>query len=320
MFCYFIVLAVAFNALWSEAIPLEDVELGHCGRMGTIFEPGENKETFPNDDDDSGARIIGGFVASEPVPWFVSLKIGTANGTKEGRHCGGTLITNQFVLTAAHCMCNEYVKYCDRADHLGNITRASDAAIPIDIVALIGLIVPFNLKYITPDELNGRHIRFISRVVIQRDFNPIPSKGTTFPSGPDIALLKMNKPVPKYFTLNPHLKHALRTFHFSLSDPKSAPACLPAGSIFPDLPMSDDSEITAVIMGMGNLWDAYQSCSTTMGGPNPFQNCKFPFITPSKDVTSACARSRPTPSSGNTVCRSFHHQVSANGSAIFIVS
>ena len=43
--------------------------------------------------------IIGGDSAHNPMPWMVAIEI-----KKEGQ-CTGTLINNQFVLTAAHCFC-----------------------------------------------------------------------------------------------------------------------------------------------------------------------------------------------------------------------
>ena len=41
-------------------------------------------------------RIVGGFDAPEPVPWFVILQINTLNGSLPGERCGASLITSRF--------------------------------------------------------------------------------------------------------------------------------------------------------------------------------------------------------------------------------
>ncbi len=77
-----------------QCIPLEDIDLGHCGKMAITFESqarGTNGENEVDYEDD--VRIVGGFDAPEPVPWFVMLKIATRNGTAEGLQCGASLIT-----------------------------------------------------------------------------------------------------------------------------------------------------------------------------------------------------------------------------------
>ena len=88
-------------------IPLENIPLGHCGRMENALNPDSLE-----DNDDHDMRIVGGFDVAQPVPWFVMLKINTQNGSFNGHQCGATLITTNFILTAAHCICNEHVKHC----------------------------------------------------------------------------------------------------------------------------------------------------------------------------------------------------------------
>ena len=69
----------------------------------------------------------------------------------------------------------------------------------------------------------------------------------------------------------------LQNDYDSLRVLESAPICLPAGDAFPDKPETNYEDKVGVIVGEGHTWDHHKSCITTMGGPNPFQNCKFPF-------------------------------------------
>ena len=99
---------------------------------------------------------------------------------------------------------------------------------------------------------------------------------------------------------------------------ESAPICLPAGNVFPDLPKTNFEDKIAVVVGMGSKWDKYETCQTEMGGPSPFQNCKFPFYGPKSTSGNGsydphyfgCVRSIPTPSSKSFLCKKFHMDVS----------
>jgi hypothetical protein len=94
------VIAISFLA---ESIPLKKVQLGHCGKMAVTFEPSElpdeiklyNSEEDKEEDYDD-ARIVGGYEAPEPIPWFALLKINTQNGAFDGSRCGATLISTKY--------------------------------------------------------------------------------------------------------------------------------------------------------------------------------------------------------------------------------
>ena len=78
-----------------QTIPLKDVDLGNCGRMNITFEYFANHPEENFDYEEEHSRIIGGFNAPEPVPWFSLLKINSHNGTFPGHQCGGALITSK---------------------------------------------------------------------------------------------------------------------------------------------------------------------------------------------------------------------------------
>ena len=116
----------------------------------------------------------------------------------------------RYILTAAHCICNSNVDYCYKADENGAKSGENNS---LDIIALLGLIFAANLEILNKNQ-QTKHMRFISQAVIHKDYQRGTESTNFLPKGPDIALLKMNEPVPNDF--------------------KSSPICLPAGNMFPD--------------------------------------------------------------------------------------
>ena len=55
-----------------------------------------------------GKKIVGGTVMQAAIPWMASLS--QKYGGLENHFCGATLISDEWVLTAAHCMEAFYFK------------------------------------------------------------------------------------------------------------------------------------------------------------------------------------------------------------------
>ena len=73
-------------------------EDGFC----TIPEFMKDKPKFLKDE---SARIYHGNTAPTPIPWQVQMEV---NGFLRFFICGGTILDSKTILTAAHCIYNEY--------------------------------------------------------------------------------------------------------------------------------------------------------------------------------------------------------------------
>lgn len=115
--------------------------------------PGEGVIIDPN--------IVGGAPADPGEwPWQVALVGGTTTDLYNGQFCGGSLVADQWVVTAAHCV-------------------YGDPASAVDVVAGI-----YDLQPVTP----GNQRRDVIQIVVHPGYNPSTSDN-------DIALLKLKTPV-----------------------------------------------------------------------------------------------------------------------------
>ncbi|XP_032909631.1 acrosin-like [Catharus ustulatus] len=133
---------------------------GSCGFRAPVSAYTPTNYYYSNVYDYGLTRIVGGSNAREASwPWMVSIQIAYAQGNQHW--CGGSLITSDWVLTAAHCF-----------DKISNLSM---------VYVMIGAT---QLSRPGP----GAVARTINKVVIHRDYKRIDFRY-------DIALMQLNQPV-----------------------------------------------------------------------------------------------------------------------------
>jgi len=141
----------------------------------------------------SDTRIVGGVQSKSPMPWMVLIYI-------EGSQCGGTLINSQFVLTAAHCFCTEITR-CTRTIG-GTVVEGEPIKIQesfnvSETKVFIGLTDKRRIEVsaaVIRDHQNEDITYRAQKIFIQ----PLLGTAEDFKMTPDIALIKLDRPVKMF--------------------------------------------------------------------------------------------------------------------------
>ena len=76
---------------------------GQCGKRSVTYVPSNQRDPSPF----MYKRIVGGQNAKlNDWPWMANIRI----GKKHSPGCGGSILSDQFILSAAHCEINKYHK------------------------------------------------------------------------------------------------------------------------------------------------------------------------------------------------------------------
>jgi len=213
---------------------------------------------------DEENRIVNGYQAKNR-PWLVFM-------FTHGGLCGGVLINNLFVLSAAHCYCRhgppEDPIKCEKKDVDGIETSQP----MYDVSKYIDFYIGVNNKKLKEAKAD-KTLHYKAEKVWIRN-------GWVFNVGfsPDLSMAKLKKPV----IFKPHV---------------IAPICMPT---------EEDTENTmkernkVYIAGWGAQFSA---CDTNDSGPMPNTMCKFPFVHNGK--THDFCTHEPTPAETDPICKKF---------------
>jgi len=226
---------------------------------GDVTDEGETTGIDAND-----ARIVNGYRATNR-PWLVFMY--TAGGL-----CGGVLINNLFVLSAAHCYCRFGPDKDPIKCEVINVDGVPTSSPSYDVTKYIDFYVGVNDKNLK-EAKSDPSLKFnAAKVWIRHGW--VFSKGFS----PDLSMAKLTRPV----TFKTHVV---------------APICLPTETDTINV-LKERNKV--YIAGWGAQ---FSSCDTNDSGPTPNTMCKFPFEHNGKKY-DFCTHD-PTPAEVDPICKKF---------------
>jgi len=266
----------------------EEEDDGGDGSSGDYISSDEYASSNETEIGDEDTRIVNGYNAKSR-PWLVLINV---KAGWSSQICGGVLINNKFVMSAAHCFCKPTSTTCK--------VMRNQYGVPVsvpnyDVKKKVTFYVGINGKAQSWAK-SDPNLRFKPDKVWIRD-RWVLGQGYT----PDLALARLSRRVN--FKTN-----------------VIAPICMPS-KLDTKLSMAEKNKV--FIAGWG-AQTAQGMCDTNDSGPSPNMMCKFPFVHNGRQY-NFCTHD-PTPAEIDPVCKAFfewskcgHHKIrtkDSNGAAI----
>jgi len=188
----------------------------------------------------TGTRIVGGETVENPNPWFAFIKFQKKHSARWER-CGGTLLNQKFVLSAAHCYCREEdgVNTCQKKNGKYVVDKS--------IKEMAQLYFGITLRNV--GQAGENKMRGIKNIIIHENYNPSDINQLN-----DLALLELDRALKEK---DMNQDGSLNTIF---------PICLPDNSY---------NEINKISFVTGWGLEYQSTCRTNGKGPEIYTTCAY---------------------------------------------